>query len=77
MSAGGKTTVTSDQLLTIKEVQKRVTWSRATIYRHMSAGTFPHPKRLSSGSVRWEQNTIERWIEVGAEGWANQGQGSN
>jgi len=74
MSTGGETTVTSDQLLTIKEVQKRVTWSRATIYRHMSAGTFPKPKRLSSGSVRWEQNTIERWIDVGAEGWANQTQ---
>jgi len=73
----GETTVTSDQLLTIKEVQERVTWSRATIYRHMSAGTFPIAKRLSAGSVRWEHNTIERWIEVGAEGWANQAQSTN
>jgi len=66
------TTMTSDPLLTLKDVQKRVQWSRATIYRHMAGGTFPKPRRLSSGSVRWEQNTIERWIEVGAEGWGKQ-----
>ncbi|MBS1041424.1 AlpA family phage regulatory protein [Gluconobacter cerinus] len=66
------TKVTGDQLLTLKDVQKRVQWSRATIYRHMADGTFPKPRHLSSGSIRWEQNTIERWIEVGAEGWGKQ-----
>lgn len=71
------TTVTSNQLLTLKDVQERVQWSRATIYRHMAGGTFPKPRRLSAGSIRWEQSTIERWIEIGAEGWANQAQSTN
>lgn len=60
------------QLLTVKEVQSRLGWSRATIYRHMSAGQFPRPRRLSSGSVRWDQQDIEELIRIGTDAWREQ-----
>ncbi|MBS1040985.1 AlpA family transcriptional regulator [Gluconobacter cerinus] len=53
---------TYERLLTVREVQNRTGWSRATIYRHMADGTFPQPHRLSAGSVRWEHRDIEEWI---------------
>ena len=60
------------QLPTVKEVQLRLGWSRATIYRHMSAGRFPKARRLSSGSVRWDQRDIEELIRVGTDAWKEQ-----
>lgn len=62
----------TSQLLTVKEVQSRLGWSRATIYRHMSAGQFPKPRRLSSGSVRWDQRDIEELIRIGTDAWKRQ-----
>nr|WP_233140451.1 AlpA family phage regulatory protein [Acetobacter sp. DsW_063] len=48
--------------MTVREVQTRTGWSRATIYRQMNAGNFPKSLRLSPGSVRWEKREIEDWI---------------
>ncbi|MBS1096362.1 AlpA family phage regulatory protein [Gluconobacter sphaericus] len=62
----------TSQLLTVKEVQLRLGWSRATIYRHMGAGQFPKPHRLSSGSVRWDQRDIEELIRIGTDAWKEQ-----
>ncbi|KXU99268.1 AlpA family transcriptional regulator [Gluconobacter potus] len=62
----------TSQLLTVKEVQSRLGWSRATIYRHMSAGQFPRPRRLSSGSVRWDERDIEELIRIGTDAWREQ-----
>ncbi|EHH68261.1 helix-turn-helix transcriptional regulator [Gluconobacter morbifer] len=66
----------TSQLLTVKEVQSRLGWSRATIYRHMSAGQFPRPRRLSSGSVRWDQRDIEELIRIGTDAWREQSMAS-
>ncbi|MBF0892077.1 AlpA family phage regulatory protein [Gluconobacter sp. LMG 1744] len=66
----------ASQLLTVKEVQSRLGWSRATIYRHMSAGQFPKPRRLSSGSVRWDHYDIEELIRIGTDAWRKQHEGA-
>ncbi|WP_373321432.1 helix-turn-helix transcriptional regulator, partial [Komagataeibacter europaeus] len=38
--------------------------SRATIYRHISKGTFSRPRKLSSGTIRWHSGIIEDWINT-------------
>jgi len=36
--------------------------SRSAIYRDMSAGTFPKPKRIGKRAVAWPASSIEAWI---------------
>lgn len=36
--------------------------SEATLYRMLAAGKIPAPLRLSRGCVRWNRETIERWL---------------
>ncbi|QHC37232.1 AlpA family phage regulatory protein [Komagataeibacter xylinus] len=54
-----------DRLLTSKEVQTRTGLSRMTIYRYVKAGTFPAPRKLSAGAVRWNSAVIDSWIRGG------------
>lgn len=50
------------QLLRRQEVESRVRLGTSTIYRRMAAGTFPKPKDLGGGVVRWVEADIEAWI---------------
>ena len=50
-----------DPLLTRREVEAEVGLSRSTIYRMIEAGTFPPPRRISAGTVRWPRSEIEKW----------------
>jgi prophage regulatory protein len=49
------------QLLRIAEVQKRTQLSRASIYNHVKAKSFPAPIKLGKHS-RWLENELEQYI---------------
>lgn len=51
-----------DRLLTRREVEQRLSLSRATLYRKMREGTFPCPIRIGSRAVRWSAAELERWL---------------
>ncbi|KKW94184.1 helix-turn-helix transcriptional regulator [Sphingobium chungbukense] len=51
-----------DNLLRIAEVKARTTLSSATIYRRISAGTFPRPHRISAGLTAWYESEIDSWV---------------
>ena len=53
-----------DRLLTAADVQAVVGLGHATIYRRIAAGTFPRPRRLSPGCVRWRLSAINAWLEA-------------
>lgn len=52
-----------EYLLNIKEVMKRVTFSRSEIYKRMAANKFPKPIHLGRQRVAWRVSDIERYIE--------------
>lgn len=54
----------SDTLLRLPEVIAQVRLSRSTIYRRIDEGTFPRPRALGAGCVRWRQSEIDAWIEA-------------
>ncbi len=47
-----------DPWLTPAEVCQRVCMSKATLYRHLAAGTFPPPVRFTERIVRWRVSAI-------------------
>lgn len=47
--------------LTIREVLRRTSLSRSTVYRMISAGRFPSSRQLSEGRVGWTEDSIDRW----------------
>ena len=52
-----------DRLLRLPDVRRRVGLGRSTIYRRMSAGTFPAPRCLGGNRVAWLERDIIRWME--------------
>lgn len=50
--------VRQTQLLTIIPV------SRSTLWRYVSAGTFPAPVKLSAGVTAWRAEDVRQWIAV-------------
>jgi prophage regulatory protein len=51
----------TDFLLRRKEVERIAGISRASIYRLIKAGKFPHPVSLGTGAVRWKQSDVIAW----------------
>jgi prophage regulatory protein len=51
------------RLLKRTEVEARVGLGTSTIYRRMEQGTFPRPRHLGGGVVRWLEADIIDWIE--------------
>jgi prophage regulatory protein len=51
-----------EALLRRREVEKRVGFGRAWIYRKMKLGTFPRPVSIGGASVRWKLSDIEAFI---------------
>ena len=51
-----------NRLLRRKEVGQMVSLSRASIYRLMDSGDFPHPIRVGPRAVRWRLRDIEEWM---------------
>lgn len=50
------------QLQSLKDVQRRVPFSRSTIYAKMAAGDFPTPIKISANRVAWDAAAIDSWI---------------
>jgi prophage regulatory protein len=38
--------------------------ANSTIYRNMAAGTFPKPRVLSAGCVRWRLSAVKAWMDA-------------
>ena len=51
-----------DRLLRRAEVEQMTGLSCSSIYRLMSDGQFPKPKRIAPQAVRWRLSEIQRWI---------------
>lgn len=49
------------RLLRLAEVRAEVGLGTSTIYRKMAGGTFPKPRDLGGGTVRWPEEEIEAW----------------
>lgn len=50
-----------DPWVGISRVEQEVGLGRSTIYRRMDAGTFPLPRDLGGGVVRWALSEIRAW----------------
>lgn len=51
-------------LLRRKEVERETGLSRPTIYRLMSTGQFPRPRRIGLRAVAWSSTEIQAWKEA-------------
>jgi len=52
-----------ERFLRMKEVQRRVSLSRASIYRFQALKQFPHSVSLGANSVAWAESEIDAWIQ--------------
>ncbi|MEB8389263.1 AlpA family transcriptional regulator [Rhodobacteraceae bacterium KMM 6894] len=52
----------NDRILRRKDVEELTGLSRSTIYRHVSAGTFPAPIKLTERLIGWRESAISSWM---------------
>jgi prophage regulatory protein len=52
-----------ERLLAPKEVVKRTSLSRTTLWRLSRSGAFPKPISLSPGRRGWPESAIVQWIQ--------------
>ena len=52
----------AERILRIQSVIERTGLSRATIYRKIRAGTFPHQIPISIRCSGWRESAIDAWI---------------
>jgi predicted DNA-binding transcriptional regulator AlpA len=57
-------TESNEQLLTAKDIARRLSLSKRQIFRLNNCAKIPAPLRIS-GSVRWRLSDIAKWIELG------------
>jgi excisionase family DNA binding protein len=55
--------VTSPDLLTVREVARRLAISERTVWRWTAEGALPAPVRPRPRSTRWRLQDIERFLE--------------
>jgi len=53
----------SDSFLRLADVQRRVLFSRSTIYLMISRGEFPKQISLGARAVGWLKSEIDQWVE--------------
>ncbi len=46
----------------LSQVCEMTGFSRATIYRKITDGTFPRPFKLGEKAIAWRVSVIEQWI---------------
>lgn len=51
----------NERLLPIREVIEVTGLSKATIYRRVDEGRFPHPVKVGARSL-WKLSTLQRWM---------------
>lgn len=49
------------QLMTIRDVEKKICWKKGKIYAMIKDGKFPRPYKLGSSS-RWKESEVDEWI---------------
>lgn len=59
-----KTVAEPPRLLTVDAVAAMLDVSGRQVYRLADAGRMPRPLKVG-GSVRWDRQTVERWIADG------------
>lgn len=57
----------TDKILRQKDIQHLTGLSQSTIYRHINAGTFPTPVKLTERIIGWCHSTISEWIAARQE----------
>ena len=55
------------RFIKLPEVEARVAFDGATIYRRVKAGTFPRPVKVGKRASRWLEADVERWVLDQAE----------
>lgn len=53
----------NNMLLSVRDVQRLTTLSRATVYRYVAAGQFPKPVQLGPSRVAWRLSEVQKWNE--------------
>lgn len=56
------TTTNTRRILRIWDVQQLTGFSRSGIYKLVSEGRFPRPKKLSIRASGWDSNEVEQWL---------------
>ena len=54
---------TTDRYIDIKEVTRKLSIARSTVYLWMSTGKFPQPKRIGLGCSRWLESEVMEYME--------------
>ena len=54
--------VTGDSFVTCRELMRRTTLSRTTVWRLVRDGLMPAPRRLTPTRVAWRESEISRWM---------------
>lgn len=47
----------------LKELLTYIPFSKATLYRHVSRGSFPTPTRLSDRITAWKWADVQAWLQ--------------
>lgn len=53
----------SQSLIRIRQVMAKTGISKSQVYRLSKLGQFPKPIKLTTQSVAWIEQEVERWIE--------------
>ncbi|WP_333573257.1 helix-turn-helix transcriptional regulator [Sphingomonas sp.] len=51
-----------DRFLRLKEVLRRTSLSRATLYRKIQKGTFPKQVRIATRCAGWRESAVNEWM---------------
>jgi len=60
--------VVQPELMLASEVDARVPYSRAHLYRLEDQGEFPKRKRIGANRVAWLRDEVEQWLAARLEG---------
>jgi prophage regulatory protein len=58
----------AENLIRLSEVQRRVPYSRSTIYLKVARNEFPQPVSLGARAVAWVESEVDKWIAQRIEG---------
>jgi prophage regulatory protein len=61
--------ISSDRLIKLDEVKRRVGLGKSMIYRLISEGKFPAPYKISPLASRWSDREIAAWINDVKDGF--------
>jgi prophage regulatory protein len=53
----------AENLIRLSEVQRRVPYSRTTIYLKVARNEFPQPVSLGARAVAWVESEVDKWID--------------